>query len=71
MISPTWTRKARKLVIANLLIGAAALLGLAAYEPVSSAALGNEWQCSKAAFVVTTCHHVADEVMTQKTAALD
>lgn len=71
MISPTWARKARKLVIVNLLIGAAALLGLAAHEPVSSAALGSEWQCSRAAFVLTTCHHVTDEVATQKTAALD
>jgi hypothetical protein len=71
MINPAWTRKARKLVIANLLIGAAALLGLTAYEPVSTAALGREWQCSRAAFVVTMCRHVTDEVMTQKTAALD
>lgn len=71
MISPTWTRKARKLVIVNLLIGAAALFGLAAHEPVSSAALGSEWRCNRAAFVLTTCHHVADEVMTQRTAALD
>ncbi len=71
MISPTWTRKARKLVIANLLIGAAALLGLTAYEPVSTVVLGSEWKCSRAAFVVTTCHHVAEEVIVQKTAALD
>jgi len=71
MISPTWTRKARKLVVVNLLIGAAALLGLAAHEPVSSAALGSEWQCSRAAFVLTTCQHVAADVVTQKTTALD
>ncbi len=28
---------------------------VAAPRPVSSAALGSDWQCSKAAFVVTTC----------------
>ncbi|WP_156179644.1 hypothetical protein [Bradyrhizobium sp. LTSPM299] len=51
-----WIRKARTLVIINLLAGGAILLALAAPRPVSSDALGGEWQCSKAAFVLTTCH---------------
>jgi hypothetical protein len=56
MIGPMWTRKARALVIANSLAGAAVLLiAMAAPQPVSVAALGSEWQCSKTAFVLTTC----------------
>ena len=30
-------------------------IGLTAHEPVASAALGPEWQCSRLAFVLTTC----------------
>ena len=55
MMSSLWTRKARMLVIVNLLAGAAVVMAMAAPHPVSSAALGNDWQCSKAAFVFTTC----------------
>jgi hypothetical protein len=58
MMGSVWTRKARMLVIANLLAVAAVLLAVAAPRPVSSAALGSEWQCSKAAFVLTTCRQV-------------
>lgn len=50
-----WTRKARVLVIASLLAVGAVLLAMAAPRHVSSVALGGEWQCSKAAFVLTTC----------------
>ncbi|MFB9265549.1 hypothetical protein ACFFWD_20740 [Bradyrhizobium erythrophlei] len=32
--------------------------GLASPEPVSSAALGPEWQCSRLAFVFTTCTRI-------------
>ncbi|WFU44187.1 hypothetical protein QA640_18080 [Bradyrhizobium sp. CB82] len=49
------SRNARTLVIVNSLAGAALLLAMAAPQPVSNAALGNEWQCSKTAFVLTTC----------------
>ncbi|WP_426442411.1 hypothetical protein [Bradyrhizobium genosp. P] len=49
------SRNARTLVTVNLLAGAALLLAIAAPQPVSSAALGSEWQCSKTAFVLTTC----------------
>ena len=59
MMGSLWTRKARMLVIANLLAGAAVLLAMAAPHPVSSAALGSEWQCSKAAFVLTTCRQAS------------
>lgn len=52
------SRNARTLVIVNLLAGAALLLAMAAPHPISSAALGSEWQCSKAGFVFTTCRQV-------------
>ena len=57
MIGTMWTRKARALVIATFtLAGAAVLLtAMGAPKPVSVAALGSEWQCSKTAFVLTTC----------------
>lgn len=51
----SWTRKARILAFVNLLAGAAVLFAIAAPHPVSSVKLGSEWQCSRAAFVVTTC----------------
>jgi len=57
MMGSVWTRKARMLVIANLLAGD--LLAMAAPHPVSSAALGSEWQCSKAAFVLTMCRQAS------------
>ena len=53
-----WSRKALMLITA---IPAAACvvallsIGLTAHEPVASAALGPEWQCSRLAFVLTTC----------------
>ncbi|QIG92655.1 MULTISPECIES: hypothetical protein [unclassified Bradyrhizobium] len=54
-----WTHKVRMLVVVSLLAGAAVmLLAMAAPHPVSSAALGSEWQCSKAGFVLTTCRQV-------------
>jgi hypothetical protein len=58
MVGSVWTRKARMLAIVNLLAGAAILLATAAPHPVSSVALGSEWQCSKAGFVITTCRQV-------------
>ncbi|NEU94544.1 hypothetical protein [Bradyrhizobium uaiense] len=48
--------KAGRLVIATSLACMVVVLAMvAAPRPVSSAALGSEWQCSKAAFVLTTC----------------
>jgi hypothetical protein len=56
-----WTRRLRTLVIANALAAAAVLLvAVAGPRPVSSAALGSEWQCSKTALVVTTCRPMAE-----------
>jgi hypothetical protein len=53
------SRNARALVVVNLLAGAALLLAMAAApHPISSAALGSGWQCSKAGFVLTTCRQV-------------
>jgi hypothetical protein len=58
MTSRLWSRKALTLITA---IGTAACvvallsIGLTAHEPVASAALGPEWQCSRIAFVLTTC----------------
>lgn len=49
------SRKARTLVIIDSLAGATLLLAMAAPHPVSSGALGSEWHCSTAAFVLTTC----------------
>ncbi|MDH2381871.1 hypothetical protein [Bradyrhizobium sp. CER78] len=47
---------AGRIVIATSLACMVVALAMAAApRPVSSAALGSEWQCSKAAFVLTTC----------------
>jgi hypothetical protein len=34
-------------------------IGLASPEPVSNAALGPDWQCTRVAFVLTTCTRIA------------
>lgn len=56
-----WTR--RTLVLAAVAISLACATGFAAAglpypEPVASAALGPDWQCSRLAFVFTTCSRV-------------
>jgi len=64
MISPRSTgRRLALLAAAALLMGGTALLSSAALSPhpVSSAVLGDQWQCSSFAFL-TTCTPV--EVMT-------
>jgi hypothetical protein len=50
-----WTPKG--FVVAAALASAAAILaiGLAYPEPVSNAALGPDWQCSRVAYVWTSC----------------
>ncbi len=55
MTDSMWTGRVRRLVIVNLLAGAAVLLAMAAPQPITSGALGSEWRCSKAGFVLTTC----------------
>lgn len=55
-----WTRR-------NLVLAAAAaalaftgfvVIGVSYPEPAASAALGRDWQCSRLAFVFTTCSRV-------------
>jgi hypothetical protein len=56
-----WTRKNFVLIATIVtLVGVAALLsvGLAYPEPIPDAALGADWQCSRLAFVLTTCTRV-------------
>lgn len=46
-------------VVALFLVVAAVSIGLAYPEPVSSAALGPDWQCTRVALVFTSCARVA------------
>jgi adenine-specific DNA methylase len=52
-----WTRK--NLVLAAAIVALAfigfVVIGVSYPEPAASAALGPEWQCSRLAFVFTTC----------------
>jgi hypothetical protein len=53
-----WTPRNLIFAVAIALLACAAAtaaLGLAYPEPVSSAGLGPDWQCSRLAFVWTTC----------------
>jgi hypothetical protein len=61
MMSSLWTRKAvvvAAAVVTVVCLGAFVSFGLASPEPVSSAALGPDWQCSRLAFVFTTCTRI-------------
>ena len=56
-----WTRKFLVLAAAAVALIFAmgfAATGLSQPEPVASAALGPDWQCSRLAFVFTTCSRV-------------
>ena len=58
MIHHPWSRKAIAVtagVVTLASIAAALSAGLVDPEPISHAALGPEWQCSRLAFVFTTC----------------
>ena len=46
-------------VVTLLSVGAAVSIGLAYPEPVSSGALGPDWQCARLALVFTSCTPVA------------
>jgi hypothetical protein len=56
-----WTRKNVVLAVAIVSLVCAIVFfapGLSRPEPVLSAALGPDWQCSRLAFVFTTCSRV-------------
>jgi hypothetical protein len=58
MTSHFWTRRTLVLavtIVTLVFIAAAFSVGLAYPEPVSNAALGPDWQCTRLAFVLTTC----------------
>ena len=50
-----WIPKTLILAAAIALLACVAAIGLAYPEPVSSADLGPNWQCTRLAFVWTTC----------------
>ena len=58
-----WTRKhlVFMLAIVSLVcVAAVVAIGLASPEPVQSAVLGPQWQCSRLAFVFTICSRVPE-----------
>ncbi|SDP48762.1 hypothetical protein [Afipia sp. GAS231] len=57
-----WTRKHLVFTLALISLACVAALvaiGLTSPEPVQSATLGPEWQCSRLAFVFTICRRVS------------
>jgi hypothetical protein len=58
MLHRLWTSKGIALAGALAVAGTVLSVGLASPEPVASAALGPEWQCSRIAFVLTTCTRI-------------
>ena len=50
-----WQRS-RMIAIAAVIVSGAGGIALARPHPISEPVLGTEWQCSRAAFVVT-CNH--------------
>ena len=67
MIDNWWTPKGLVLAAAMLSLAGAAVIvaiGFAYPEPVSNAALGPDWQCSRLAFVFTTCSRVKNSQFT-------
>jgi hypothetical protein len=56
-----WTRRSLVLsvaIVTLVVIAAAVSVGLTYPDPVSSAALGPDWQCTRLAFVLTTCQRL-------------
>jgi hypothetical protein len=59
MAGTQWTNKRRALVISAFTLSFAAFLRVAAPQLVPTAELlGSNWQCTKTAFVLTTCTQV-------------
>ena len=72
MISLSWLSKRLAVsaaVVALVALAAAVAIGMAYPEPVSSGALGPDWQCTRLALVFTTCHRVAEANATAVSAA--
>jgi hypothetical protein len=59
---PNWCTPKNVILVAAIVLFACVAggvaTGLAYPEPVSSAALGPDWQCSRMAFVWTTCRRL-------------
>lgn len=58
MMSKLWSGRGVALAAAVLtcaFLAAFVSWSVASPEPISSAALGPEWQCSRVAFILTTC----------------
>ena len=55
MIHNWWTPKTFVFAAAMAAFACVVVIALAYPQPVSSAALGPDWQCSRRAFVWTTC----------------
>ena len=56
MAGTQWTSKRRTLVISTFVLAFAAFLWVAAPQLVPTAELlGSDWQCTKTAFMLTTC----------------
>lgn len=55
-----WTRKNLTLVAAVVVLAFTGfiMIGLSYPEPAASAALGPDWQCSRLAFMFTSCSRV-------------
>ena len=59
MAGTQWTSKRRALVISTFTLAFATFLWVAAPQLVPTAELlGSNWQCTKTAFVLTTCTQV-------------
>ncbi|MBR0797593.1 hypothetical protein JQ615_19580 [Bradyrhizobium jicamae] len=61
MRSKLWSRKGAALAAAVALcvcMLSFVMFSLASPAPISVAALGPDWQCSRVAFVLTSCTHV-------------
>jgi hypothetical protein len=56
-------------VVTLVVVAAAVSIGLAYPEPVSSGALGPDWQCTRLALVFTSCAQVARAEVTATVAA--
>jgi hypothetical protein len=60
-VPPNWWTKSLVLAAAAIVLTCAfglAAFGLSTPEPLASAALGPDWQCSRLVFVFTTCSRI-------------